>query len=112
MLRVLGEPDHGGAFTRARGELGDRLLRRGHERRFQQQVLGRVSRNHQLGEHHQVAALGDGSVVALQRPLDVAVEVTDHRVDLSGSDAQPRHGPKDMHALRKTRGRVARHSGR
>ena len=77
-------------------ELGHRLGGRLQEVLLQQQVLGRIAGDRQLGEQHQlgarVARLGD----ALGDLGDVALEVADTAVDLGERDAQGRdqgHAP-------------------
>ena len=64
-----------------------------HERRLQQQVLGRVAGDRQLGEGDQVATIGLGRLHGSDDALDVAVEVADDQVELSQGEAQAGHGP-------------------
>ena len=53
----------------------------------QQQVLGRVAGDGELGERQQVAALVLGISHDRQDPLHVAGEIADHGVDLGETDA-------------------------
>ena len=71
----------------------------GDERGAQQEVLGRIAGDRQLGEHDEIGAGGLGGLVRLEDAVDVAVEVTDDDVDLGGGDAQPRHHPRIRAAL-------------
>ena len=85
----LREADHRRAAPGAGRELVERLGRLRDERRPQQQVLGRVAGDRQLGEDDEIAARGLRLLVGVEDPLGVAVEVADDDVDLGGS-AVPR----------------------
>jgi hypothetical protein len=87
------EADHRRAPARAGGDLVERLAVGGHEAGLQHQILGWVPREGELREHGQVAAGRLRLLVRGQHPVDVAVEVTDHRVDLAQRQADPGHGP-------------------
>ena len=81
----------------------------GDERGAQQQVFGRVAGDRQLGEHHEVAALGHRRVVRVEHALRVAVEVTHDGVELGDADAQPDHLPRITTLLEPAAGSSARH---
>jgi len=83
-----------------RRDLLERLTGAGEERGLEQEVLGRVAGDRELGEHDEVAPGLDGLVVRRQDPRHVPVEVADDEVDLSGGDANPGHdvrirGPRE-----------------
>jgi hypothetical protein len=88
--RALRPADHGGDATgRGRGDPCHRLLAVVQEARAQQQVLGRIARQRQLREQHQVRAvlvtrLGDH----LHDPVGVVVDRPDREVELGHGDAQ------------------------
>ena len=63
----------------------------GDEPGLQQQVLGRVAGDRQLGEGGDVAPSASARRERGEDALDVAVEVADPRVDLGGGDAQDGH---------------------
>jgi hypothetical protein len=87
----LHEPDNG----RGLADLGGHPLgggpAGGQERRLEDQVLGRVAGQRELGEDHQVGAGGGRLGVGAQHPPDIAVEVPDDRVDLRPREPQPLH---------------------
>ena len=55
VLGALGEADHRDDPARVRGELLERVARVGEEVLLEQQVLGRVARDGELGEQHELA---------------------------------------------------------
>ena len=87
----VGEPDDGDARPRAGGHLVDRFAAGPHERRLQQQVLGRVPADGELGEHGEVGTGPFGAVEGVENPERVAVEVAHDRADLAQRDAEPMH---------------------
>ena len=72
--------------------LGQGGLVVGDERRLEQQVLGRVAGDGQLGEHGDVAAGGVGPLQGGEDAGHVAVEVADDVVDLAGGHPESCHG--------------------
>ena len=70
------------------------------------QVLGRVAGQGQLGEHDQVGALAGRLGIGGKHLLDVAVEVPDDRVDLRPREPQPLHAPR-VAACNRAHGRPA-----
>src|SRR2546422_11375267 len=61
------------------------------ESRLEQEVLGRVARDGQLGERHELAAQRAGPLDRLDDLLHVALEIADRRVDLSEPHPEPSH---------------------
>ena len=104
------EADEGGAPTGGGGDPVERLEVVGDEARLQQQVLRRVAGDRQLGERHQVAAVGLGRLDRVDEALDVAVEIADHEVELRQGDAQAGHGrkPTGRRRPRRSPGRLLR----
>ena len=68
----------------------------GQERRLEDQVLGRVPGQGELGEHHQVGAETGRLGVGGQHALEVTVQVADDRVDLGAGQAQALHAPPHL----------------
>jgi hypothetical protein len=66
----------------------------GDEPRLEQEVLGRVAGDRQLGEHGQVRPRPLRLVEGGQHGLDVAVEVAHHQVELAGGDTETAHRPR------------------
>ena len=83
--------EHGDAPSRVAGQAGQRRLVVGDEAGLEDEVLGRVAGDRQLGEGGDVAAGLLGQVVGVEDLGDVAVEVTDGRVELRQGDAQHGH---------------------
>ena len=75
-------PDERGQALRLRRNRAQRLLRRADERRSQEQVLGRVAGDGELGQEHDVGALVARLGKSGENALAVAVQVADDRVDL------------------------------
>ena len=76
----------------------DRRAGRGGECRLAHEVLGRIARDEELGEHDEVSALGGGLRARLAQLPRIAGEVADHGVelgqrDLDGVRQGVRHGP-------------------
>ncbi len=90
----LGVADHGGATSGAGRDLVERLDRLRDERGPQEQVLGRIAGDRQLGEDDEVRARRLGGVIGVEDALGIAGEVADDDVDLGGGDAQARHTPR------------------
>jgi hypothetical protein len=90
----LWEPDDRRGMTSARRNLVECLHRLCDKRRPQQQVLGRIPADGELGERHKIAALLLGTLVRRQDLGAVAIEITDDEVELRGSDPQTRHDPR------------------
>ena len=88
------EADHGGRVQAAGGVLdafeGGEILR--DEGAAQQEVLRRVARDGQLGQHDEVAGGGLRVADGGEDAIHVAVEVSDGGVDLGESDAKAAHG--------------------
>ena len=78
----VGEADERDEAARLARDLLQRLLGRADEARPQQQVLGRVGRDGELGQEHEVGLGAAGLGDRLQDALAVAVEVADGGVDL------------------------------
>ena len=93
----LGGRDHraheDGAVTRGGGHLVEGPTRIGHEAIFEQEVLGRISGQGQLGEGDEVAPELLGLPGGVEDPFDVPGEVADRGVDLGGGHPQRAHGP-------------------
>ena len=92
-LRPLRMPDHQvqpGAVGQRGGQRRQRLLAGGHEGRAQQQVLGRIAAQRQLGRDHQPRAFGMGRAGRVVQQAQVALEVADRGVDLRQRDFQHR----------------------
>ena len=87
------EPHHGRTPTGAGRHLVEGGAVGGDEARLEDEVLGRVAGDGELGEHGDVAAGGLGLVVGREDALDVAVEVADHRVELTQPEPDARHHP-------------------
>jgi hypothetical protein len=78
--------------ARAVGQLGRQLAQGAgagrHEGRAQQQVLGRVARQRQLGRQHQLGALRMGLAGSLGDQAGIAGQVADGGVDLGQGDGK------------------------
>ena len=74
--------DDGDDAARGSRDLLERALGRTHEARAEQQVLGRITRDSELGKEHEVGARGSRVVEPLEDQRAVPGEVTDDRVDL------------------------------
>ena len=88
------EADHRRAASRPRRDLLDRLHVLRDEPGLEEEVLGRVPRDDQLGEHGEVASLCLGLLEGREHAPDVAREVADHRVQLARGDTNARHDQK------------------
>jgi len=88
---VLDEADDGHAVGGLGRHRPQGLHVGGHEAGLQQEVLGRVAGDGQLGEGGDIGPGLDRLPVGGQDALDVAVQVADAGVDLAGSDAQAGH---------------------
>ena len=75
-------------------DLLDALLGLGDERGPQQEVLGRIAGDRQLGERDEVAAVGFGPLVRLEDARRVALEVADDEVQLREGNPKPRHASR------------------
>ena len=92
--RRADEADHDGALPGGGGDLLERGHVVGHEPGLEEEVLGRVARDGQLGHD---ADVGPGRLGRGQRaedPLHVARQVADDGVELRGGEAQVRHRPR------------------
>ena len=85
---VVRVPDECDDPARLARQTLERLLRRAHEAGAQQQILGRIARDRELGEEQEVDAEPFGFDDPLHHPLAVAVEVADDGVDLSQAESQ------------------------
>src|SRR5207245_10115992 len=63
------------------------------ERRLEEEILGWITGNGQLGECDQMAAERAGPVDRLDDPPHVALEIADRRVDLPEPHPEAPHGP-------------------
>ncbi len=88
---LIDEPDDRGTPAGASGELRQHLEVVGDEPGLEHEVLGRVPGGRQLGERHDVAPGGIGTVVRVRQQREVAVEVAHGRVELGERDPQHRH---------------------
>ena len=89
----FGEPDDGRGPRGAGRDLVEHLDRLRDERGPQQEILGRVPGDRQLGEHDEIATGGLGRVVRLEDALRVAFEIADDDVQLGGGHPKARHVP-------------------
>ena len=55
---------------------------------FEEEILGRIARDRQLGEDRDVAMRGLGDAERFEDELGVVVDCADDRVDLTQGDAQ------------------------
>jgi hypothetical protein len=76
------EPDEGDDAARLAGDLLQRFLGRADEARSQQQILGWVGGDGELGQEHEVGLCASRFRDRLQDARAVAVEVPDGGVDL------------------------------
>ncbi len=97
--------DHRRRPAGASGHLLEGLVRRLDERRAEQQVLGRVPGDRQLGEGDQVGADVLGLLVGGEDARRVPLEVADDEVQLRGRDPDPGHAPKDTASVLRPGGR-------
>ncbi len=86
------EAHHGGAAAGAGGQLGQRLQVVLDEAGLEQQVLGWVAGDGQLGEHGHVGPGVLGLLQGGQDALHVALQVAHDRVELAGGDPHSGHG--------------------
>ena len=91
MQQKMGQPFIVENRAGAGGNLVEPLARLRHERRPQQQVFGRISRECQLREGNEVAPGRIGLLVRREEPVRVALEVTDHEVQLRGGHPHSSH---------------------
>ena len=86
---------HSAHDQRHAGRVGDEVAGALHgpldERGAEQQVLGRVARDRQLGEGQHLHAQRAGAPDGGDDPLEVAVEVADRRVQLGQAESQGAH---------------------
>ena len=94
--RGADEPDHDRALPRGRRDLFERGHVVGHEARLEEEVLGWVARDGQLGHDAEVRLRRLRGRQRAQHPLDVARKVADHGVQLCSSEAQVRHQTRLM----------------
>ena len=88
-------PDHRATCRRVPAARTARRRRhRGEELRLQQEVLGRVSGEGQLGEHDQVRAGPSRGVPGVQHAVEVVVDVADRGCQLGEGDAQGHGAPR------------------
>ena len=88
---LVDEADDRRAAAGPRGELRQHLEVVGDEARLEHEILGRIAGGRQLGEGHDVAPGGIGTVVGVGHQREVAVEVAHGRVELGERDPQHRH---------------------
>src|SRR5205085_3695102 len=62
------------------------------ERRLEEQVLGRISGDHHLGEGEHLDALGASPLDGLDDERGVAGEISDRGIELGESEAELSHG--------------------
>ena len=87
----FGKADDRGHPSGARRELLERLLGLGHEGRPEEEILGRVAGDRQLGKGNEVAIEGVGTLVGIQQARRVALEVPDDEVELGCGDTESCH---------------------
>ncbi len=92
----VGSPDERDDARRLGGDRLDAPARRADERRAQQQVLGRVAGDRELGEEHEVGAGVACLAQVREDALRVAVEVADDGVDLCERESHLRFSPLDQ----------------
>ena len=92
VVALVDEAHHGGEAAGGAGDLGQRAQVRLDERRLEEQVLGRVAGDRQLGKGHQAAAERARLLETGADLGDVALEVPDRRVDLGEGDPVAAHG--------------------
>ena len=92
VVALVDEAHHGGEAAGGAGDLGQRAQVRLDERRLEEQVLGRVAGDRQLGKGHQAAAERARLLETGADLGDVALEVSDRRVDLGEGDPEAAHG--------------------
>jgi hypothetical protein len=85
------EADHRGAPPGVGGDLRERFPVRGDEAGLEDEILRRVAGDGQLREDGEIAAGRLGLVIGREDAGDVAVEVTDHGVELAQPQADARH---------------------
>ena len=88
------EADHDGAVVGGRRHLLERGHVVGHEAGLEEQVLGRVARDGELGDHAEVGAGGLGGGQGAQHLLHVPRQVAHDGVELRGGQAQVWHRPR------------------
>ena len=69
-----------------RRDLAQRSLSRPHERRPQQQILGRIARDGELGEENELGAVRARLVESSENAPAVSLQLADDRVDLGQSE--------------------------
>ena len=86
VVRAVDEAHDRRASAGARRELLERRQVVGDEPRLEQEVLGRVARDRELGEHREIASGRLGAVEHGEQGRHIAVEVAHHGVQLAGGD--------------------------
>ena len=92
MADDVDEPHQGHAARGGRRQAAQGGEVVGHERRLEEEVLGRVAGDGQLRKGGQVGAVLLGPGQGGHDPLDVAVDVTDDRVELAQGHTHAGHG--------------------
>src|SRR5439155_14845714 len=85
------EADDGRDSVRRRRDLGERLLVRANERWFEQEVLGRIAGDDQLGERDDIGADVARTLDAVADDAGVPVDIPDRGIDLRKREAQRPH---------------------
>ena len=88
VLAALGEADDGHDPLDPGGDRVERLARAAQEVLLEQQVLGRVAGDRQLGQQHQLGAAVARRLDVARDPRRVALEVADVAVDLGEREPQ------------------------
>ena len=89
-----GNPITAAARAGACRDLVERLRGLRDERGPQEEILGRVPGDGELGEHDEIATRGLGFVVGLEDARRVAFEIADDDVQLGGGHPDARHRPR------------------
>jgi hypothetical protein len=88
---VVGKAHHDDRLADAQRQLVHRRARSLEEGGLEQQILGRISRNGELGEDDHVRGQGLGARERRADPLEIPADVADHDVDLGEGQAEGTH---------------------
>ena len=88
---LVDEAEHGDATSRVTGKASQRRLVVGDKTGLEDEVLGGIAGDGQFGKGGDVAAGLLGQLVGAEDLDEVAVEITDRRIELRQCDAQHRH---------------------
>ena len=93
VVALVDEAHHDREPPRDACHLVERLQIRLDEGGLEQEILGRIAGDRELGEGHQLGAERARPLDRVHDHADVAVEVADRGVDLPQGDTEPSHGP-------------------